>query len=170
MPVTNAASGIKPGTVTYFAASAAPAGWLKANGAAVSRAIYAGLFAAIGTTYGVGDGATTFNLPDLRGEFVRGLDEGRGADGGRVMGSYQADALQNITGTIAFHGAGIGTVLNGFNGAFTASALQANQYHTNSATAGANSWGQADFNAANVARVDAETRPRNIAMLACIKY
>jgi microcystin-dependent protein len=51
-------------------------GWLKCNGAAVSRSTYAVLFAAIGTLYGAGDGTTTFNLPDYRGEFLRGLDDG----------------------------------------------------------------------------------------------
>jgi microcystin-dependent protein len=55
-----------------FAMNAAPVGWLAANGAAVSRTTYATLFAAISTTHGVGDGSTTFNLPDLRGIFVRG--------------------------------------------------------------------------------------------------
>lgn len=59
-------------------------------GASMRRAAYASLFAAIGTTYGAGDGATTFALPDLRGEFVRGFDDGRGVDVGRSFGSSQA--------------------------------------------------------------------------------
>lgn len=79
-----------PGRVEAFARSTAPAGWLKCGGQAVSRTTYAALFAAIGTTYGVGDGSTTFNLPDLRGEFVRGLDDGRGVDTGRGLGTGQA--------------------------------------------------------------------------------
>ncbi|WP_228368206.1 phage tail-collar fiber domain-containing protein, partial [Klebsiella pneumoniae] len=61
------------GAVVHFARTTAPAGWLKANGTAVSRTAYAALFAAIGTTYGAGDGFNTFNLPDLRGEFIRGF-------------------------------------------------------------------------------------------------
>ena len=89
MPVTSAASAIKAGTVAHFAANSAPAGWLKANGAAISRSAYAGLFAAIGTTYGAGDGSSTFNVPDLRGEFLRGLDDGRGVDSGRGIGTAQ---------------------------------------------------------------------------------
>ncbi|MCK9131735.1 phage tail protein [Haemophilus influenzae] len=64
------------GEVAFFARTTPPSGWLKANGAAVSRTTYAALFAAIGTTFGAGDGSSTFNLPDLRGEFVRGLDDG----------------------------------------------------------------------------------------------
>ena len=71
-----------------------PAGWLIENGAELSRTTYATLFGVIGVTYGAGDGATTFNLPDRRGEFDRGLDMGRGVDVGRALGSKQADALK----------------------------------------------------------------------------
>lgn len=86
---------VPSGAVLYFSGRTAPAGWLKANGAAVSRTAYAALFAAIGTTYGAGDGRSTFNLPDLRAEFIRGWDDGRGVDVGRVFGSAQAHALQS---------------------------------------------------------------------------
>ncbi|MBS1646390.1 MAG: tail fiber protein [Bacteroidetes bacterium] len=78
------------GTVQYFANVTPPDGYLECNGQAVSRTAYAELFAAIGTTYGVGDGSTTFNVPDLRGEFIRGYDDGRGADPGRTIGSWQS--------------------------------------------------------------------------------
>lgn len=80
---------VEPGVIGYTAASAPPPGWLKRNGAAVSRTVYAPLFEVIGTTYGAGDGATTFNLPEGRGEFDRGWDDGRGVDVGRVRGSAQ---------------------------------------------------------------------------------
>lgn len=69
------------GVIGFFAGSSAPSGYLKANGALVSRTTYATLFAAIGTTFGAGDGSTTFALPDLRGEFLRGWDDGRGTRG-----------------------------------------------------------------------------------------
>ncbi len=85
-------AGAPVGTIQYFAMDTPPAGYLKADGTLVSRTVYADLFAAIGTTYGAGDGTTTFALPDLRGEFVRGFDDGRGVDGGRVFGSTQGDA------------------------------------------------------------------------------
>lgn len=78
------------GAVVPLAYNGTPAGWLKCNGATVSRSTYASLFSAIGTTYGAGDGSTTFALPDLRGVFIRGVDDGRGLDTGRSMGSYQA--------------------------------------------------------------------------------
>jgi len=77
------------GTIAYYAMSSLPLGAMKANGALVSRTAYSRLFAKIGTTHGAGDGSTTFALPDLRGEFVRGWDDGRGVDGGRAFGSAQ---------------------------------------------------------------------------------
>ncbi|MGV8597598.1 phage tail protein, partial [Pseudomonas aeruginosa] len=88
------------GAVQLFARSTPPPGWLPANGAWVSRTTYAALFAAIGTTFGAGDGSTTFNLPDLRGEFLRGWDAGRGIDPGRSLGSSQEGALQAHTHSV----------------------------------------------------------------------
>lgn len=77
------------GVIMSFAGATAPAGFLICDGSAVSRTTYADLFAVIGTTYGAGNGSTTFNLPDLRGEFIRGADAGRGIDPGRALGSNQ---------------------------------------------------------------------------------
>lgn len=77
------------GTILAYAGSVVPAGYLLANGSVVNRTTYADLFAAIGTTYGAGDGSTTFSIPDLRGEFLRGLDNGRGVDSSRTLGSFQ---------------------------------------------------------------------------------
>jgi microcystin-dependent protein len=70
----------KVGQVKFWAPSNAPDGWLVADGRAVSRTSYAELFAAIGTTYGSGDGTTTFNLPDFRGKVAVGRDAGVGAN------------------------------------------------------------------------------------------
>ena len=75
--------------VAYDASSSTPSGYLYCGGAAVSRTTYADLFALLGTTHGAGDGSTTFNLPDYRGRFLRGLDDGIGLDTGRAIGSYQ---------------------------------------------------------------------------------
>lgn len=77
------------GSVTMWTTATAPSGYLLCNGNTVSRTTYAALFAVIGTIYGAGNGTTTFNLPDLRGVFPRGLDNGRGLDAGRTLGSYQ---------------------------------------------------------------------------------
>ena len=84
---------VPAGTVIHVAMNTAPAGYLKANGALVSRTTFATLFAAIGTTFGAGDGSTTFALPDLRGEFLRGWDDGRAVDSGRGIGTAQGDAF-----------------------------------------------------------------------------
>jgi hypothetical protein len=81
--------GMPPGAVMTFAMNTVPTGWLAANGNTISRVTYASLFSAIGTTFGAGDGSTTFKLPDLRGYFARGVDNGRGVDSGRAFGSNQ---------------------------------------------------------------------------------
>ena len=81
--------GFMSGMVMPFAMNAAPVGWLACQGGAVDRTFFASLFAAIGTTYGAGDGTTTFNLPDLRGYFVRGIGTGSARDPGRVFGTTQ---------------------------------------------------------------------------------
>jgi microcystin-dependent protein len=83
------AGGIPVGSFMWHTASSVPTSYLEANGAAISRTTYASLFAVIGTTYGTGDGSTTFNVPDVRGYFVRGYDNGRGVDASRVFGSNQ---------------------------------------------------------------------------------
>jgi microcystin-dependent protein len=93
--------------------------YLVCDGRAVNRTTYAALFTAIGTAFGTGDGSTTFNIPDLRGEFLRGLDRGRGVDAARVRGSSQSDALKTHTHTFqvaqggTFSGAGDVTSLQG---------------------------------------------------------
>jgi phage-related tail fiber protein len=99
------------GDIKYTLRDVAPTGWLKANGAAVSRTVYSRLFAVIGTYFGAGDGFNTFNLPDLRGEFIRCLDDGRGVDPNRVLGSWQVDqnAAHTHTGVVASAGSHIHT-------------------------------------------------------------
>ena len=85
-----------PGVVSPFAGSAAPTGWLLCAGQTVSRTTYARLFTAISTTYGVGDGSTTFNLPDLRGRAVFGKDNMNSSDAGRLTtgtGRIDGDTL-----------------------------------------------------------------------------
>jgi microcystin-dependent protein len=80
-----AVTGLVPaGVIVPFAVAGAPTGWLACGGQAVSRTTYATLFAAIGTYYGSGDGSTTFNLPDLRGRVVAGLNTLGGADANRL--------------------------------------------------------------------------------------
>ncbi len=88
------------GSVSMFAGATAPAGWLLCDGSAISRASYADLFAAIGTTWGVGDGSTTFNIPNLVGKFVRGAD-GAGPELGATQGDATAVNGLSATGTFA---------------------------------------------------------------------
>lgn len=88
---------IPAGVTVPFGSTSAPLGWIKCNGSAVSRTLYADLFAVIGITWGYGDGLTTFNVPDYRGVFIRGLDEGAGIDSGRSIGIYQADQFASHT-------------------------------------------------------------------------
>lgn len=89
------------GEIIFYAGSSAPAGWLECDGSAVSRTTYAGLFAVVGTTYGAGDGSTTFNLPDNRGYFLRGYDHGAGRDTGRTIGSTQTASLLTHNHTVS---------------------------------------------------------------------
>jgi phage-related tail fiber protein len=142
-----AVSGVPVGAVEMFAMNTAPSGWLKANGAAVSRTTYSALFSAIGTVFGAGNGSTTFNVPDLRGEFIRGWDDARGIDSGRAFGSAQTDLFKAHTHD-AF-GAGIASG----NGVYIGGVALQNYYLSGIGTTGG-----------------AETRPRNIALLACIKF
>lgn len=92
-------TGAPAGVVMSFAGVTAPTGFLACDGAAVSRSTYATLFAAIGTTWGAGNGSTTFNVPDLRGVFLRGAGTNNtGSSSGAVgpaVGTYEADAYLN---------------------------------------------------------------------------
>jgi microcystin-dependent protein len=82
------------GALVPYAGPSAPTGWLLCAGQAVSRTIFATLFAAVGTTYGIGDGATTFNLPDLRGRSIFGRDDMNGTAANRIT-----NAVSGITAT-----------------------------------------------------------------------
>lgn len=140
------------GMVSAFAGTSAPNGWFQCNGAAISRTTYAALFARIGTTYGSGNGSTTFNLPDLRGEFIRGLDSGRGIDPGRMVGTLQADSIRSHDHDYSVYVPGepvvqVNTVPGG--------QVAVPNFQTTGATTGTGG---------------AETRPRNVALMYCIKY
>ena len=84
-------SEVPAGIMQMFAGNTIPAGWLLCDGSAVSRTDYAKLFSAIGTTWGAGDGSTTFNLPNTIGRF---------AEGAATSGSYKSAGLPNIEGQI----------------------------------------------------------------------
>lgn len=88
------------GTIIQSASKSTPNGYLKCNGASISRVSYQKLFGVIGTTFGSDDNST-FKLPDLRGRFIRGFSDGSSIDSGRAFGSSQNDAIRNITGHFA---------------------------------------------------------------------
>ena len=134
------------GSVAFFAMDTAPTGYIKANGATISTTTYANLFAAIGHTFG-GSGSA-FKVPDLRGEFLRGWSDGRSVDSGRGFGSFQGDLFKSHTHIISH------SSLSGVS-------------------AGGNIAGGSPVNSATsptAASGGSETRPRNVALLACIKY
>ncbi|MEQ8392362.1 MAG: phage tail protein, partial [Thalassospira sp.] len=139
--------GSEIGTVSAFAMPTPPEGWLVCDGSAVSRSEYAALFATVGTLWGHGDEVSTFNLPDLRGEFVRGFDDGRGVDAGREFASTQVDEFKQHDHT-----------------AIGASVNSGSAYTTGG---GQGIWpnGNADPDAYKTSVTGGdETRPRNIAM------
>jgi len=169
------------GAIMPFAMNSAPSGWLAANGSTPSRTTYADLFAAIGTTYGAGDGRTTFLLPDLRGYFVRGSGT-NSADGtaSGTFGQRQRDAVgphthsgtsdgmdRNKSHSHTIKGTGLGQGGGGSNPVFSSNymgdngtsiyATDIDHLHTFTSSS------------QNPAYTT-ETRPANIALLYCIKF
>lgn len=136
------------GAIVGFAMNSAPEGWLVADGRAVSRITYARLFSRIGTIYGSGNGTTTFNLPDPRGEFPRYFGGTSGIDSGRVFGSKQSDQIKSHTHGVPMRRNG-DTSISSINDVLKSGV----GYSIQSDAFGGD-----------------ETRPRNITHLACIKY
>lgn len=153
---------VPAGAVMYFAIANCPAGWVKANGQSLQSSQYPALAQAFGAT------GASFTVPDLRGEFLRGADDGRGVDGGRAVGSLQGDATKvwmngsskgnnpigdSSTGIITHQpgawmaGIETGTWSGNFPNRVTLQAAFDSRYGNGS-----------------------ETRPRNVALLGCIKF
>lgn len=145
------AKAVPTGTIIYVCSHNAPDGYLKADGSPVFRKIYSELFSVIGVRFGSGDGILTFNLPDLRGEFIRGLDNGRGVDAGRELGNVQMDEFRSH-----YHGFLDRPNMRMESGVYTwtPQIMEVAEQDSISTTRSGGS----------------ETRPRNIALLACIKY
>jgi len=149
------------GEIIFYAGAGAPNGFLKANGAAVSRTAYARLFNAIGTIYGAGDGSTTFNLPDMRGLFPRALDDGRGIDIDRGLGTTQQDGLKDHQ-----HEWGGDDHLEFFG--YPKSGNPGFGYDATSKFSGDGK--RYSTKVHPLYPMINETRPKNISMLACIRY
>ncbi|WP_313431768.1 tail fiber protein [Pseudomonas sp.] len=149
------------GAIQAFATTTPPTGWLAADGSQVLRASYPALLAVTQGAFGWGNGSTTFNLPDLRGEVIRGLDNGRGINPGRALGSIELDAIQG-------HGHANTNQINGMSGG-SGEFLSHNNGVTSS-TSTSRILGPVDLAGYGAVRVATETRMRNVAMLWCIKF
>jgi microcystin-dependent protein len=161
---------VPTGAVMSFAMSSAPPHWLICDGSAVSRSTYSDLFEAIGATFGSGDGTTTFNLPDMRGEFIRGLDVGRGVDAARALGSAQGEALKSHTHTGSTSSDGAHTHNVAVNGTGTGgSNYNLGSNSNNAGNVATSSAGSHSHTFTTGSSGGTETRPRNIALLMCIK-
>ena len=156
--------------VCFFAGNTAPTGFLACSGQLISRTTYASLFAIIGTTYGAGDGSTTFALPDLRGEFIRGWDNGRGVDTGRGFASAQAgdNASHTHSASSDTHAGHTHSYNQPAAGAIAGYGTQGNGNYWSSAAATSGSSGAHSHVITVTATGGTETRPRNVALLACI--
>ena len=173
---------IPAGLVSPFAGDSIPTGWLLCDGTEISRTEFANLYDVIGVCWGIGDGSTTFNLPDLRGLFLRGVSGNSGNDedadsrivlhdnGGNTgnnVGSYQGDAIRNITGTI--------TPVRGEQGLPSVHTTSGAFESTNSGANGGKEteWRGAStvsFDASLVVPVGSDNRPKNAYVNYIIKY
>ncbi|TEU30069.1 phage tail protein [Alkanindiges illinoisensis] len=171
---------IKPGMTMMWPTSTVPAGYLECAGQAVSRTTYAALFAVIGTSFGPGDGSTTFNIPDMRGEFARGWDHSRGIDSGRTLGSWQDEAFKSHGHTGSTGSAGVhshDTKVGGdANNVRPDTPTNAITMAGQSADSGATGSGQILESGSHSHSVTVnstggiETRPRNVAWMFIIKF
>lgn len=150
--LTTLPAGSATGTIVPYGGDSAPTDWLLCFGQAVSRTTYAALFAVLGTTYGSGDGSTTFNLPDLRGRVPGGKDN---------MGGTAANRLTSA-------GAGVdGATLGASGGAqthtLTSAQMPAHSHAGSTASAGAHQHGYtAPSGSFRVGSGDSETPDRTV--------
>jgi microcystin-dependent protein len=151
------------GVVQAYAGTTTPQGWLLCDGSAVSRTDYADLFAVIGTTYGSGDGTSTFNLPNLVDKFI---------EGSATAGTEKTAGLPNITGAINARGCLNTTLFGASNGALSSESIE-NVGDINAATTSASHPVQLKFNASNSDSIygnSATVQPPALTMQYIIKY
>lgn len=180
--ITNAITGM----IGFFPSTDAPAGWLKCNGALLSRSTYSRLFSYVASpgtwfttdaiwlsgyyaAFSSGNGSTTFRIPEMRGDFIRAFDDGRGIDAGRPAALWQDQAFlshghpANVTDPTHKHNMNVGQGSGGIQGFnFVSGNSTANYAGIQFAATGIS------VSISNSGGV--ETRPRNIPLLACIKY
>ena len=160
-----------------------PAGWMLCDGSEVSRTDYANLYDAIGVCWGTGNGSTTFNLPDLRGMFLRGVSgetendpdanervvlNDNGGNTGNHVGSYQGDAIRNILGQHRMTAGVYSSIYDAIDGAFYASDDHGGKF------AGGNGWANASgivhFDASRIVPTGSDNRPKNVYVNYIIKF
>lgn len=177
--VAHNAAAVPAGCIMPFAGpvSNIPAGWMLCDGSEVSRSTYANLYNTIGVAWGTGNGSTTFNLPDLRGMFLRGLAgtdtvgdpdantrlaNAHGGNSGNNVGSYQGDAIRNITGSFNGPQAAAWTTSSGAFYSITSNGAGADDNDNDNVIYG--------FDASRVVPVASDNRPKNVAVNYIIKY
>lgn len=176
--VATVAPPMPAGTIIAFGGNKEniPVGWLLCDGSTISRSDYAALYAAIGTAWGYGNNSTTFNLPDLRGIFLRGVSDTSGKDAdadnrtpvqeggnsGNNVGSYQSDAIRNITGTIS----SVFVANRTANGALYIDGNGTQFVPCGECFAGT----KVSLNASRQVPVGADNRPKNVSVYYIIKY
>jgi phage-related tail fiber protein len=174
-----------PGTIVLVPRATPWPGWIKANGALLSRTDYADLWAEAQDSgllvseatwaannwgcYSTGNGSTTFRIPDLRAEFLRAVDDGRGVDSGRTVGSWQDNMIKPHAHRI---GVVVGTSARPEWTIPDTSTSAGNYPGVGGSSPNSRAYGFTDNSVYNSTSLIAssETRPRNIALLACIKY
>ena len=156
---------IPSGTIAPFGGGTVPAGWMLCDGTAISRTTYSALFAAVSTTYGVGDGASTFNLPNAQGVFLRGAGSQTisSITYSATRGTKQGDSMQGHrhgwrgNKTINYAGGGTSNAITEVNSANYPS--NDDQMILSPSVDGSN----------GTPRIDIETRPANIGVNYIIK-
>ena len=174
------ASGVPVGTILAHAANTPPSGFLECNGSNISRSTYATLFSTISTTFGVGDGSSTFALPDLRGQFIRGWANTGSTDASRVFGSTQTDQNKNHTHTTdsTTLTGGIRKISEGFLAGGSATGVFTKTSDGNNSVTGSSSTspvGGVDFDGTHTHTISSsgggtEARPTNLALMYIIKF
>ena len=157
---------VPTGTIIIWSAPNPPAGYLVCNGAAISRTTYAALFKVIGTTWGAGDGNTTFNIPNL-------IDRAPWYSGALPVGKYSNGNVPNISGTIGYVGNTNGVdVRTGTSGAFSVTSTGGGAYGGGGGRGGLEQ-GNFSFNASRSSQVYSNTDrviPACATCLYCIRY
>jgi microcystin-dependent protein len=161
---TSAVSGTEVGSIIAWTTGTAPSGYLHCDGAAINRTTYAALFGVLSTTYGTGDGSTTFNIPDYRGRFLRGFASGQATDPDRSTRTNRGDGTT---------GDNVGTKQVDEIKSHNHTAPATFNFVTQKAGVGPNDYpAGAQLQAQNATALSGgnETRPTNIYVMWCVKF